>query len=146
MNSHISVIIKSSSDSLEDALEAAMEPHREVWDDLKNNFWDRWRVYWGVRDGDNEGIKDPQLQKDFSNEDTYMLLNATYVKNLPEDYYTTGVIGLDGNWIDMQDFGWKMAEEPSRDNQDARAAWKQQLKKILTSYHNEICIEVLTHC
>lgn len=146
MNSHISVIIKRTSGSLEDALDAAMEPHRIDEDDLANNFWDRWRVYWGVRDGDNEGIKDPELEKNFPNEETYILLNATYVKNLPDDYSTSGVIGLDGVWVDMQDFGWKMAEEPSTDNQAADTKWKRHLRAMLSQYQDEICIEVITHC
>lgn len=148
MKSHITVLLEPQIDSIENQLVQTLEPYRlddereddEYWDSL-GHHWDYWVFYY------SEGaIKDEELATNFPNEESWVLANTSYVKNLPTNFSTSGIIDLQGKWTDMQDFGWYLLREPSQANSHAFDEWKLAMRKILLANQHAICVEIKTHC
>ncbi len=124
------------------ALTNALETHRLDDDDLnsiKNHHWD----YWYFPESPN--LTDNDIKNQYSELDQEILRNASFVKNLPTDYSTSGIIDLTSNWIDLQDFGWKMINEPSSENEKALQKWTNEQKKIFDENSENICVQVIVH-
>jgi hypothetical protein len=143
LKSHITVILRSPVENIEESLKAVLEKYRLNEDDIesiKAHHWDYWYFY------NTGGSGDSELRKKYSEEDSDMLNSSYYVKNLPSDYQTSGVILESDAWVDLQDFGWRMMAEPSEENSKSMKIWKHQLEKILSENKNEICVQIITHC
>ncbi len=146
MKSHITVILDNNTKNISVALEEALVPHRLDWEcneSIENHHWDYW--VFPTNFSDKNEMDDPELKNRFQNEDIEILTNACFVRNLPNDYNTSGIIDLAGNWIDLQDFGWTMLGEPSKANIEARKRWELKLKEILNANKSKICVQVILH-
>ncbi len=142
MKSHITVILDLQSENIYASLEKALEPHRLDWDNdtsIENHHWDYWYF------PDNKGFNDTELKNSYKKEDSEILTNACFIKNLPPNFTTSGIITLAGNWIDLQDFGWRMVDEPSTANTEALKQWSLKCNEILATNQNAICVQVLLH-
>lgn len=142
MKAHILVLIDCSTQDISASLHASLNQHELDWDDdvsIENRHWDYW-----VFALDGQAL-DATLAKDFPNDDASVLANAAYVGNLPDDFTTTGVICLDGSWIDVDDFGWRMLNEPSNANNDALDQWQQRLRQVLEDNRQHIGVQVIVH-
>lgn len=142
MKSHISVLIDPSTRDLDARLREVLEPHRLDEDSIRSiraHHWDYWHF-------PSESILDDQeLKRNYPAASAEVLNHACYVKNLPDNYTTSGVICLDGSWIDLQDFGWRMTDEPSAANRKAMEKWMVKLRRILSENSDQICVQVITH-
>ena len=142
MKSLITIIIHKDVSGLKTELVNALEPHRLNENDLdlvKNHHWD----YWYFPESPN--LIDAEIKKRFSEIEGDILNNTSYIKNLPLNYITSGIIDLSGQWIDIQDFGWKMMNEPGPENEEALQRWKDKQKKILDENSEHICIQIIAH-
>ena len=143
MKSHITVVIDNSVENIEKQLRIVLEPHRLDEDNpesIKAYHFDYWHLYHST------AIKDEELAADYPAESIDILYNSRYIRNLPKNYTTSGVISADGSWADIRDFGWSMINEPSTSNEKAMAKWKVKLQDILAKNINKILVEVLIHC
>jgi hypothetical protein len=143
MKSHITVILKSSVKNIEESLKTVLEAHRLNEDDIESiraHHWDYWYFFNTGNTGDSE------VRKKYPEENSDLLNSAYYVKSLPNDYKTSGVILTNGRWIDLQDFGWRMTAEPSEENSNSIKIWMHELEKILSENKNEICVQIIIHC
>ncbi len=143
MKSHISVLIDGSSARLFEALIESLKPHRLDEDSIASiraRHWDYW--YYPA----DTHLDDGEVRSMFPKEPDELLRNSAFVKNLPDDYSTSGIIGRDGTWTDLQDFGWRMLDEPSRSNDNALKRWRQTQKEILERSRDAICVQVMLHC
>jgi len=143
MKSHITVILKSPITNIEQSLKAVLEKYRLNEDDIqsiKAHHWDYWYFF------NAEGTGDSELREKYSGEDSDILNSSCYVKNLPSNYMTSGVILESDNWVDLQDFGWRMIAEPSEENSKAMKEWKHYVEEVLSKNKNEISVQIITHC
>jgi hypothetical protein len=143
MKSHVSVLLKCPVNSIADGLNQTLEMHRLDENDIKSieaHHWDYWRFPTG------EHFSDQEVQKAFPSESSDVLRNSTYVRNLPKDYRTSAVITEDGSWSDLGDFGWRLIDEPSPSNEQARQKWLVRLKELLAAHQDHLCVQVVTHC
>ncbi len=143
MKSPIAVLLESTCVDIEDSLENVLERHRLDEDDDRSIFNHHWD-YWLFSEADQ--FDDPEIKVRYPGISGEFLKNASYVKNLPLNYSTTGVVTYDGIWIDLQDFGWRMMSEPSSKNGRAKRLWGAALRGILEEYNNDICVNVVVHC
>ncbi len=142
MKANIIVLVENTTHSIEASLNEALDAHELDWDDddsIESRHWDYW-VF-----ADNDLPADTELVDRFPNERTEVLANASYVRNLPDDFTTTGAIGLDGQWIDVDDYGWRTLKEPSATNDAALQEWQQRLREVLTQHREHICVHVKVH-
>jgi hypothetical protein len=143
MKSHITVLIDSSSVKIIEELKKALELHRldeNNIESIRAYHWDYW--YFPA----DKNLNDSDLKLKFPNESDDVLKNTAFIKNLPKDYLTSGVICKDGVWIDLQDYGWRMLNEPSISNNIAMEKWLLKLREIFSENKDEICVQVITHC
>ncbi|PJZ57243.1 hypothetical protein CH367_10960 [Leptospira barantonii] len=143
MRSHITVLIHSSTKDIYTSLKQALEPHRlneDKIESIRSHHWDYWIF------PDEPALFDKELEASYPNASSEILENSSYVRNLPEDYSTSGIIRLDGAWIDLQDFGWKMLKKPSSDNDKAWKKWVRHFGQILDENSDQICVQVNIHC
>ncbi|TGM58597.1 hypothetical protein [Leptospira adleri] len=141
MHSHITVIIPNSSEDIYSSLKRILEPYRLDEDNIKSirsRHWDYWYF-------PSENLIDEELRSDYSEDDSEILNNSCYVRNLPEIYYTSGVILPNGPWIDLQDFGWRMLREPSSQNGRAWGKWQNNFHRLLDQHKEHICTQVICH-
>jgi hypothetical protein len=142
MKSHITVILDHNSEDLFSQLKRALEPHRLDENDIRsiqNHHWDYW-FFPGT-----SALNDPELKRRYPNENPDVLANSSYIKNLPKDYATSGIFDLDGRWINLQDFGWAMINEPSIQNTHSLKKWVEECNSILEKNKEEICVQVIVH-
>lgn len=142
MKSLITVILKHDVSDIKTALKNALESYRLDEDDLnsiKNHHWDYWYF------PEHPILTDLEIAKHFPEIDQDILNNTSFIKNLPRDYSTSGIIDLTNNWIDLQDFGWKMIKEPSPENEIALKKWTDEQKKIFDENVENICVQILVH-
>lgn len=143
MKSHITVIVDGTAENLEEQFKLAVEQHRldeDSLESIRSHHWDYWYLFHEC------GLKDPEIKENYPSLDEELLYNTSYIKNLPQEYQTSGVICLNGKWVDLQDFGWRMIDEPSASNSLAVEKWNRELEGILKSNANNICVEILVHC
>ena len=143
MKSHITVLIDPSTQSLDARLREVLEPHRLDEDSSRSihaHHWDYWHF------PSEATFDDKVLKKNYPSASDDILNHACFVRNLPDNYTTSGVICLDGSWIDLQDFGWRMADEPSSANRKAMEKWMVKLRRLLSENSDQICVQVITHC
>ena len=143
MKSHVTLLINSTTTSIEAELKAILGHHRLDQDSVESipaHYWDYWYF------PEDDYFDDAELKAKFPLEEKEVLDNSIYVRNLPQGYGTSGVICLDGTWVDLQDFGWRMLHEPSEANDKAMNQWKTKLKEILSENRNAICVQIITHC
>ena len=143
MKSPIVVMINSCSVKIEEQLKVQLEKHRldyDSFESIRSHHWDYWFF------PDNKSIWDNEVKEKFPEESEEVLFNSCYVKNLPNDYKTTGVICPNGEWTDLQDFGWRMIREPSEENTKAYDEWETHFKSIMEKYSKCIAIQIITHC
>ncbi|EDP69585.1 hypothetical protein FBALC1_05353 [Flavobacteriales bacterium ALC-1] len=142
MKSHITVILKNTSTNILSDLKSSLELHRLDENSLKylkSHHWDYWFL------PQESEFNDVEIEKKFTELDKEILSNTSYIKNLPKDYTTSGIIDLEENWIDLQDFGWKMIHEPSDENRNSLKKWSLKCKEILKRNRNHICVQVILH-
>ena len=142
MKSHITVLIDPSTQSLDARLREVLEPHRLDEDSLNSiraHHWDYWHF------PSDSTFDDQALKRNYPAASAEVLNHACYVRNLPDSYTVSGVICLDGSWIDLQDFGWRMADEPSAANRKAMEKWLVTLRRLLSENSDQICVQVITH-
>lgn len=143
MKSHISVLIDPSTRDIDARLQKVLEPHRLDEDSSRSihaHHWDYWYF------PSEATFDDQELKRNYPAASGEVLNHACYVRNLPENYTTSGVICLDGSWIDLQDFGWRMADEPSAANRKAMEKWMVKWHRIRFENNDQICVQVITHC
>ena len=143
MKSHITVILANSSDGILSRLKKALEPHRLDEDDLnsiKNHHWDYWCF------PEDHELGDQEIKNKFPEEDIEVLANTSYIRNLPKKYSTSGIIDIKGKWTDLQDFGWRMINHPSPENDKSQRSWEIEQKKILSENSDKICVQIILHC
>ena len=143
MKSHITVLIEDKIISIGKCLENALEWHHLDEDSIqsiRNHHWDYWIF------PQENGFDDKELRENYLQESEELLNNAAYVRNLPQGYTTSGVICCDGSWIDLQDFGWRMVDEPLTRNRKATEEWLMKLREILAANKEKICVQIITHC
>ena len=142
MKSLITIIIHKDVSDLKAELVKALEPHRlneDNLDSIKGHHWD----YWYFPESPN--LIDTEIKKRFSEIEDDIFNNTSYVKNLPSNYVTSGIIDLSGRWIDIQDFGWKMMNEPGPENEEALRKWKDKQNKVFDGNSEHICIQIIIH-
>lgn len=108
--------MKSTSINILSDLESSLELHRLDENNqkhLKSHHWDYWFL------PEEYEFNDIEIEKKFTKLNKEILSNTSYIKNLPKNYTTSGIIDLEDNWIDLQDFGWKMIDEPSNENRSS---------------------------
>ncbi|MDV6236124.1 hypothetical protein CH379_010875 [Leptospira ellisii] len=143
MKSHITVLIDSSTQDIHTELKRMLEPHRLNEDDadsIRKHHWDYWFF------PSENRFDDGELKARFRGTDPEILVHSSYVRNLPGDYSTSGIILLDGSWIDLQDFGWRLMNEPSAKNRSAWEKWLKKLELFLDENREQICTQVILHC
>lgn len=143
MKSHITVLIHNSTKDIRASLQQTLEPYRlneDGIESIRSHHWDYWYF------PSEPILNDNELKEKYSNASSEILENSSYVKNLPKDYATSGVILLDGTWIDLQDFGWKMLNEPSSKNEEAWTKWIKKLRQILNENKEHMSVQINTHC
>lgn len=52
-------------------------------------------------------------------------------ENLPRDRIPAALLTPDGQWHDLEDFGWRLMQEPSKDNSIAYANWSSHYHKLI---------------
>ena len=145
MKSHITVLLKNTSTDILSDLKLSLELHRLDENDpksYKNHYWDYWFF------PEEPKFNDIELQAKFTELDEEIITNITYVKNLPKDYATSGIIDLENNWIDLLDFGWRMINQPSDGsdgNENSLEEWTIKCQEILEQNKNHICVQVILH-
>ena len=148
MKSHITVIINSDVQSIEAQLNAALEKYRLNEKHSKvipTHHWNSWLYYHQEDKGYQEGKGDQELTAAYPSESERLLRNACYVKNLPGNYETSGVISPDGRWWDLQDSGWRINDEPSIANDKAYWKWTMILKSLFNQHEDCIAVQVVVH-
>ena len=143
MKSQILVLLESGTNNISESLGISLERHRLNEDDIesiRSYHWDYWVFPAG------ESIGDSELQTGYPNEELDVLANSSYVRNLPVNYIAAGVIGIDGKWSDLREYGWKLINEPSKDNSIALDKWKEKFNELLSKNKDEICVQVIIHC
>lgn len=141
MHSHITVIIPNFSEDIYSSLKQILEQYRLDEDNIKSirsRHWDYWYF-------PSENLIDEELRAHYSEDDSEILNNACYIRNLPEVYYTSGVILPNGPWIDLQDLGWRMLKEPSSQNTRTWGKWQNHFQRILAENKEHICAQVICH-
>jgi hypothetical protein len=142
VKSHITVILDSDVQSIEAKLIAELEKyrlHEDQEESVQSHHWDYWLYFYDEDKGDKE------LKALYASEPDVVLWNACYVRNLPGNFETSGVISPEGKWWDMQDFGWRMHDEPSSANDKAYWKWTMALKGLLNQYENHISVQIVVH-
>jgi hypothetical protein len=147
MKSHITVLLTDVSKGLSTTFEELMQTHKLDEDDetsFTRHHWDYWFFYnkWGTQ----RSLVDPEIIKKFPLENPSLLENACLVKNIPDDFTTSGIIVQNEEWYDLQDFGWAMLNEPSPSNVTALEKWNKRARDIFDKNTNAIAIQVITHC
>ncbi len=125
------------------SLTRILERHRLDEDDIESirgHHWDYWCF------PSESGFDHTKIREAFPEETEEILQHASYVTDLPGDYFTSAIITEHEGWIDLQDFGWRMIDEPCRANQEAAAKWAVRMAEILESHDDKICIQIITHC
>ena len=143
MKSHVSVLVAPDCSEIHSDLSRVLETHRLDEDDLESiraHHWDYWYYPTEIR------IHDPTIRAAFPTESEEIHDHASYVRNLPDDYGTSAIITEGEGWVDLQDFGWKMINEPCKANEDGAARWRIRMAEILSTNPDMICVEVMTHC
>ena len=143
MKSHVSVLLESPVESIADRLKHTLEKYRLDEDDIEciqAHHWDYWQF-------PTEGyFSDAEIRRAFPSEPSDLLRNSAYVRNLPKDYHTSAVIAENGTWSDLEDFGWRLIDQPSPSNDKAMEQWTSRLRELLAAHQNHICVQVITHC
>lgn len=142
MKSHVSVLLRPGPRSIREALDQTLERFRLREDDLdsiRSHHYDYW-VF-----PEQDPLADADFARDFPAEEEELREHACYVRHLPGDYVSSAFIVEDGEWTDLQDFGWKMMREPSPDNAHAQALWRQRASEILADLQDWICVRIMIH-
>jgi len=66
------------------------------------------------------------------------------MSRLPPDYRVSAAITPDGTWHDIEDFGWRLVDGDSPQNQAALARWQAHFRDIVERHPHAIGVEV--HC
>jgi hypothetical protein len=143
MKSHITVLIKRNAKNLEEQLRKNIEAYRldeDSIESIESHHWDYWYF------PDDENLNDSELKSNFPLESDDVLSNSCYIKNIPEEFSTSGVICFDNTWVDLQDFGWRLLNEPSSENDKANRNWKEKFAWLLSENKDAICVQIITHC
>ena len=45
--------------------------------------------------------------------------HVCHISKLPHDYETSAIITENEGWVDLQDFGWRILDEPGQANEEA---------------------------
>ncbi|MCG6167506.1 hypothetical protein [Leptospira sanjuanensis] len=149
MKSHTTVLLPRKIKSVSEELNSALFKHKLDEDRIDMNQ-KKWWDYWFFPDqswlGPQESLwTDAELRKEFSEESAAVLYNVCFTRNLPDQYYTSGLILPNGSWIGLEDWGWRMLSEPSRSNDKAAKHWTLQLCGILKENQNTISVRIITH-
>lgn len=123
MKSTLLVLLPPDSRDPEAALRAALEPHRLDEDDeasIRGHHWDYWS-----HEGDE--------------------LVFQRADQRPADCTVSAILTPDGVWHDLQDHGWRMLREPSRENEAAMARWKVLHDTLLQRFADHVAVEVIVH-
>lgn len=113
-----------------------MKPFKVDWDDPKP--W-RWDWYSLPDDGPFADAEVLGLVGGFD-----VPSRVCRMSRLPADYGAAAAITPDGIWHDLDDFGWRMVDEGSAQNDEALAKWRVHFREIVAQYQNAIAVEV--HC
>ena len=143
MKSHVSVLIAGECPEVFSNLTRVLETHQLDEDDIesiRSHHWDYWRFPTGDR------LDDPEIREAFPKEIEEIHGHASYVRNLPDEYGTSAIITESEGWIDLQDFGWRMIDEPCQANDEAAARRRIRMREILSAHPDMICVQVITHC
>lgn len=143
MKSLVVVLIDPESNRLRDDLSRNLEPYRLDDDDLesiRSRHWDYWFLPTG------EPISDPEIEERFPNEDPEIRENSSVVGNLPKDFVCSGIISNELGWVDLQEYGWSLINEPCRANKKAMKQWTKRMREIFTEHSEKICVQVIVHC
>ncbi|MBM9500590.1 hypothetical protein JWG44_10065 [Leptospira sp. 201903071] len=142
MHSHLTVIIPNYTKDIYAELKKIIEPHRRDEDDIKSirsHHFDYWYF-------PSDLLIDEELKANYPEDHEEVLNHSSYAKNLPEIYYTSGVIFPDGSWIDLQDFGWRLLNEPSLKNEYAWRNWLKRFQQLIAAHKEQICTQIIVHC
>ena len=143
MKSHVSVLVPEDCQEIHSSLTRILERHRLDEDDVESiraHHWDYWYFPTG------NGLEDSRIREAFPRESEEIHRHASYVTDLPDDYCTSAIITEHEGWIDIQDFGWRMIDEPCQANREAAAKWEVRMAEILESHSHKICVQIITHC
>ena len=143
MKSPILVILGGTTQTISAPLKDAMERHRLDEDRIEfiqAHHWDYWSF------PTEAPFDDRELKGKFSAEPEHVSNHAIFVRNSPAEYTFSGVICKDGSLIDLQDFGWRLIDEPSKSIDKARKTWSVKLKALLAENIEDIGVYVIVHC
>src|SRR4051812_26458339 len=107
MKSIVSVLLHPSVSRPLERLREVLEYHRLDEDDtnfIRAHHWDYWHFSSAFK------FNDCELRAKFPQESDDFWEHASFVRNLPADFLTAGIILEDGTWTDMSDFGWKLID------------------------------------
>ena len=145
MKSHITVLLDRNIPKIYEGLSASLEMFELDEEDdrsIESRHWD----WWAFPGPDTLNITDYELIEKYPNENSEIRKNAAYVKNLPNEYWTTGIICQNGDWFDTLDYEWDNDDHSSPINDKSNKKWKNKCKEVLRIHEKLICVQVILHC
>jgi hypothetical protein len=85
-----------------------------------------------------EGRLPPKIRRSYSG-------NICERANLPPDIVPSALVTPDGEWYDVEDFGWRMMNEPSDENRVALAKWENRYRELVAAHQDCWVVEVWAH-
>ena len=67
------------------------------------------------------------------------------MRNLPDDYTTAAIFTIEGAWIDVQDFGWRLCRNTVERNEAALARWRDEANELLALNRDATCVVTVLH-
>ena len=142
MKGTLLVVFQLDSQHLDSVVESALKPHRlddSSIDSIHGRNWDYWVYH-------DSNIADPEVARVVQKQNATAYTHASFVRNLPDDYTASAVVDPNGVWHNIQDFGWKLTNEPSSENDAASKLWADHFAELRQMYADCVAVEVLYHC
>ena len=89
--------------------------------------------------------EDAGLRRRYPDEPSDLLDDAAFVRNLPDDRATAGILTIEGAWIDVEDFGWKLRGNTPERNDAAMARWRAEANELFALDRDAICAVAILH-
>lgn len=145
MKHSLLVLLEPDVDDLDAALRRALEPRRlndDSPESIQAYHWD----YWFLPEEDQPPLSSIVARR-FPSCSPDLVRYAAYVADLPDGYgyHATAILTPDGQWHDLEDFGWKLLAEPSPSNARALTAWASHATELLRTHTDHIGVLVWVH-
>jgi hypothetical protein len=137
MHFDLLVVLNGPVSDLRATIKAVMLPFYVENDAAIRRRWDWFTI------GDGP-FTDETTSAQFAGIDEPMKSCISRVDRLPGDYSAAALLTPDGIWHDIEDFGWRLIDENSPNNERAAAEWRTHFTEIIGRHRDAIGVEV--HC